>query len=70
MENVHKPEVLANLLSSAIGEDLTKKVLERANTPEGKAELNKNTEASVGEVAFGVPWFVGEYGCLSEADAG
>lgn len=64
VENVDKPQGLADALRRAIGEELTKKVMEKISTAEVKQQLNKYGEEALEQGAFGMPWFVGEWACI------
>jgi len=55
----NKPDVLAEVLKEALGDDMTSKVLGMMGK-EGKQVLAANTEKAVGDGAFGLPWFVCE----------
>jgi len=53
----NKPKILSEVLREALGETLTKKVIESIGK-EGKEVLGKNTDRALADGAFGLPWFV------------
>lgn len=60
LEAVSKPEVFVPVIQAVLGEERTKRVVERMATPECKKQLIANVDAALAEGAFGAPWFVAE----------
>ncbi|KAF2109282.1 glutathione S-transferase kappa 1 [Lophiotrema nucula] len=55
--DLSKPELLAKVLSKRFKEGEVRQVLEAANSPEWKQNLNANTEEALKRGAFGCPWY-------------
>ena len=57
-KTIGKPEVFGPVLESVLGKEEGKKMVEAAGKPEAKKRLSENSDASMAEGAFGLPWFV------------
>jgi glutathione S-transferase kappa 1 len=55
--DLSKPEKMSELLSQHFNADEVKKIMEGANKPEVKQELNEKTKQALDSGAFGCPWF-------------
>ncbi|KAF2000290.1 glutathione S-transferase kappa 1 [Amniculicola lignicola CBS 123094] len=51
------PELLATVLLKIYDEAQTKQIMEAANSPEVKKQLNDNTKEALDHGAFGCPWY-------------
>ena len=51
--------VVAEVLSSAVGEKIAKEAMQAAQTKEIKDALTNNTQEAFEAGAFGLPWFEG-----------
>ena len=58
---IHKPEILTEILKKVLGEEEKERILGMVGK-EGKEVLNKNTKKAIEEGAFGLPWMVCEDG--------
>jgi 2-hydroxychromene-2-carboxylate isomerase len=54
------PKVFAKILAPVLGEDIVKKHVERTGAADVKKQLIQNTDQSLADGAFGLPWFVCE----------
>lgn len=59
---INNPEVIAPALAKIFGEDETKKIMEKAGSPEAKKRLSENSDKAIEYGAFGLPWFVATNG--------
>jgi len=57
-QTIGKPEVFGPVLQKVLGEADAKTVMEKMASPEVKKLLVDNTDLSIKEGAFGLPWFV------------
>ena len=55
---IDKPEGLAKCLQAALGEQLTKKVMESLTSDSTKKQLSQKTDEAIADGAFGLPYFV------------
>ncbi|KAF2430299.1 thioredoxin-like protein [Tothia fuscella] len=56
-DDLSKPKKMIDLLSKRFEPDDVKKIMEGANKPEIKQELNEKTKQALDSGAFGCPWF-------------
>ncbi|KAK3691703.1 hypothetical protein LTR37_018496 [Vermiconidia calcicola] len=57
-QTIGKPEVIAPVLTKALGEKDAKSIMEKMSSAEAKKRLSENSDAAMAEGAFGLPWFV------------
>ena len=55
--DLSKPELLSKVLGKRFKEGEVRQILEAANSPEWKQNLNANTEEALKHGAFGCPWY-------------
>jgi 2-hydroxychromene-2-carboxylate isomerase len=55
--DIHKPEVFGPILDKAIGNDITKKIIEERGSKSAKDRLAANTDQAMNSGAFGIPWW-------------
>lgn len=57
-QTIGKVDVIGPVLAKVLGEAETKKVMDKIGSPEAKKALKDNSDVSMAEGAFGLPWWV------------
>lgn len=57
-QTIGKPEVITPVLERVFGDSEAKEIMKKVSSPEVKKRLSDNSDASMAEGAFGLPWFV------------